>query len=100
MPLRLHRLGGSIRCVLASGACLTAGLLPAHAQEATAAATTGTTASAKQLDTVIVTGRAGVKERSKAETSYSITGIDEERLRLQAPTSVTESKSGSVPAAS
>jgi len=88
MPIRLHRLGGSIRCVLASGACFTAGLLPVHAQEAAA---TATTASAKQLDTVIVTGRAGVKERSKAETSYSITGIDEERLRLQAPTSVTES---------
>lgn len=88
MPIRLHRLGGSIRCVLASGACFTAGLLPLHAQEAT---TPTAAASAKQLDTIVVTGRAGVKERSKAETSYSITGIDEERLRLQAPTSVTES---------
>lgn len=40
---------------------------------------------------VVVTGRAGIDERTKEETSYSITTIDEKRLRLQAPTSVTES---------
>ncbi|HEY9254497.1 MAG TPA: TonB-dependent receptor [Stenotrophomonas sp.] len=45
---------------------------------------------ATQLDAVIVTGRSGTQERSKAETSYSVTRIEEERLRLQAPTSVTE----------
>ncbi|MBO0750399.1 MAG: TonB-dependent receptor plug domain-containing protein, partial [Porphyrobacter sp.] len=39
---------------------------------------------------IIVTGRAGTGERTKAETSYSVTRIDEEKLRLQAPTSVTE----------
>lgn len=46
--------------------------------------------TATELDTVVVTGRAGAGRRTKAETSYSLTDIDEERLRLQAPTSVTE----------
>jgi len=41
-------------------------------------------------DTVVVTGRAGSGLRTKINTSYSITTIDEEALRLQAPTSVTE----------
>jgi outer membrane receptor protein involved in Fe transport len=40
---------------------------------------------------VIVTGRAGVEQRTKEETSYSITTIDQKKLRLQGPTSVTES---------
>src|SRR5262245_55827099 len=44
-----------------------------------------------ELTEVIVTGRAGVDEQTKEETSYSITTIDEKRLRLQGPTSVTES---------
>lgn len=39
---------------------------------------------------IVVTGRAGAGKRTKAETSYSITNISEEKLRLQAPTSVTE----------
>jgi opacity protein-like surface antigen len=34
---------------------------------------------------IIVTGRAGTKVRTKAETSYSVTNIGEEALRLQAP---------------
>ena len=38
---------------------------------------------------IVVTGRAGAGKRTKAETSYSITNISEEKLRLQAPTSVT-----------
>nr|WP_315383221.1 TonB-dependent receptor [uncultured Sphingomonas sp.] len=41
-------------------------------------------------EAIIVTGRAGTGERTKAEMSYSVTRIDEEALRLQAPTSVTE----------
>ncbi|TCI09184.1 cyclic nucleotide-binding protein [Dyella soli] len=44
----------------------------------------------KDLDQVVVTARSGVDERTKAQTSYSITTIDEDRLRMQAPTSVTE----------
>jgi len=43
------------------------------------------------LETVIVTGRAGVRQRSKAQTSYSVTHVDEEDLRNQGSTSVTES---------
>ena len=43
------------------------------------------------FEEVIVTGRAGVEQRTKEETSYSVTNIDQERLRMQGPTSVTES---------
>ncbi|GGY24561.1 TonB-dependent receptor [Pseudoduganella albidiflava] len=41
-------------------------------------------------DVVIVTGRAGAGTRTKSKASYSITTIDEDALRMQAPTSVTE----------
>jgi outer membrane receptor protein involved in Fe transport len=51
----------------------------------------GQTHPAADLSEVVVTGRAGVDERTKAQTSYSVTNIDNERLRLQGPTSVTES---------
>ncbi|MBO9717977.1 MAG: TonB-dependent receptor [Pseudoxanthomonas sp.] len=62
---------------------------PAHAQTAAVdAADTGREVT--ELDAVIVTGRSGIRERTKAETSYSVTRIDEERLRMQAPTSVAE----------
>jgi outer membrane receptor protein involved in Fe transport len=43
------------------------------------------------LSEIIVTGRAGVDQRTKEETSYSVTTIDQKKLRLQGPTSVTES---------
>lgn len=79
-----HRLGVSIRFVLLAGAYAALGASPLRAQEA------GSASSATQLDTVIVTGRAGTEVRTKAETSYSVTNIEEEALRLQAPTSVTE----------
>jgi outer membrane receptor protein involved in Fe transport len=39
---------------------------------------------------IVVTGRAGTSDRTKAQMSYSVTRINEEALRLQAPTSVTE----------
>ena len=77
---------------LASAVCrallLSSALAPASvlAQEAASASRS----SAKDLDTVIVTGRSGTGVRTKAETSYSITNIEEEQLRMQAPTSVTE----------
>ncbi|MFT3792501.1 MAG: TonB-dependent receptor [Rudaea sp.] len=55
-------------------------------------ATTNDAAKTTQnLESVVVTGRAGVDARTKEQTSYSITQIGEEALRLQAPTSVTES---------
>ena len=38
------------------------------------------------FEEVIVTGRAGVEQRTKEETSYSVTNIDQERLRMQGPT--------------
>lgn len=47
--------------------------------------------AAQDLIEVIVTGRSGVDERTKEETSYSVTTIDADKLRMQAPTSVTES---------
>ncbi|MBN8887916.1 MAG: TonB-dependent receptor [Rudaea sp.] len=66
----------------------------ADAQAAPSDAPAITTADAKKtqsMEAVVVTGRAGVDARTKEQTSYSITTISEERLRLQAPTSVTES---------
>lgn len=66
---------------------------PSHAQDDTNATPTNTSATpakAKNLNSVVVTARSGVDTRTQAETSYSITTIDEDRLRMQAPTSVTE----------
>ncbi|HVU53650.1 MAG TPA: TonB-dependent receptor [Puia sp.] len=42
------------------------------------------------LNEVIVTGRAGALNRTKLNTSYSVTSIGYNALSLQAPTSVTE----------
>jgi len=63
---------------------------PVFAQQTTPLTPGDDARVAKDLDAVIVTGRSGTQERSKAETSYSVTRIEEERLRMQAPTSVTE----------
>ncbi|MFD0326137.1 TonB-dependent receptor [Lysobacter gummosus] len=112
MPSSYRQLSRAIRIALAASLLAAA---QAHAQDATpAAAQTGQNASAApvaagdptaasavaseaatagravDLDKVVVTGRSGTRQRSKAETSYSITAIDEDRLRMQAPTSVTE----------
>lgn len=43
------------------------------------------------LNEIIVTGRAGALNRTKLQTSYSVTTIGYNALSLQAPTSVTES---------
>ena len=51
---------------------------------------TDTSGKIKDMDDIIVTARSGVDARTQAETSYSVTTIDEDRLRMQAPTSVTE----------
>lgn len=53
--------------------------------------TAQTPQSTADFKEVIVTGRAGIEERTKEETSYSVTTIDQKKLRLQGPTSVTES---------
>jgi outer membrane receptor protein involved in Fe transport len=47
--------------------------------------------STADFQEVIVTGRAGIEQRTKEETSYSVTTIDQKKLRLQGATSVTES---------
>lgn len=70
---------------------------PSLAAAATTAAASNLTpagngsTSVANIDEVVVTGRAGVEERTKLDTSYSVTNIDQEKLRLQGPTSVTES---------
>jgi outer membrane receptor protein involved in Fe transport len=71
--------------LLGSAACV-------HAQDniPTAADAAAPASKPKDLDSIVVTARSGVETRTKAETSYSITTIDEDRLRMQAPTSVTE----------
>jgi hypothetical protein len=51
----------------------------------------GESQSTADFQEVIVTGRAGIEQRTKEETSYSVTTIDQKKLRLQGPTSVTES---------
>jgi outer membrane receptor protein involved in Fe transport len=90
--LRTSIISQSIRLALC-GALSLGALDAAHAQQAAAATPTdqqSSGAQARNLDGVVVTARSGTETRTKAETSYSITTIDEDRLRMQAPTSVTE----------
>lgn len=89
MIVKPRDLSRAIRRALALTALVALASPLAQAQQAQPVAAAAPS-DAVRLDTVIVTGRSGTGERSKAETSYSITGIDEDRLRLQAPTSVTE----------
>jgi outer membrane receptor protein involved in Fe transport len=89
--LRTSLISHAIGLALLGG--LAATFTPAlHAQDQPAAVSQPQASGeqAKNLDGVIVTARSGVETRTKAETSYSITTIDEDRLRMQAPTSVTE----------
>jgi len=46
--------------------------------------------STKNIDDVIVTGRAGASDRTKLVTSYSVTNVNYKTLSMQGPTSVTE----------
>ena len=62
----------------------------AFAQGATQNTAPEAQATAADNAEVVVTGRSGTGKRRKSDTSYSITTINEEDLRLQAPTSVTE----------
>lgn len=86
--MRNSSISQAIGLALLGSACLA--FTPVHAQEAPSADTPGTADKAKNLDSIVVTARSGVEARTKAETSYSITTIDEDRLLMQAPTSVTE----------
>jgi len=77
--MRISPIQLSVSLILCSAAATVA-----HAQSAAPDAS-------QDLAEIIVTGRAGVDQRTREETSYSVTRIGEEALRLQAPTSVTES---------
>jgi catecholate siderophore receptor len=57
---------------------------------APAAAATPPAQDVTELDVVVVTGRVGTDVRTKAETSYAVTDISSEQLRLQAPMGVAE----------
>lgn len=86
---------------LASQAALSQAATPASGAPHSVPATSTTDSSASSsrteslstadLQEVIVTGRAGIQQRTKEETSYSVTTIDQQKLRLQGATSVTES---------
>ena len=71
-------------------AILCSGVAPAWADEAPPQAAEDQVAQGGKPEDIIVTGRVGTAQRAKAEMSYSVTRINEEALRLQAPTSVTE----------
>ncbi|WP_343615315.1 TonB-dependent receptor [Novosphingobium sp.] len=78
----------SMLAMLCAGAAQARAEAPAAANDAQA--DTRSDPQGGGFNDIIVTGRAGTKVRTKAETSYSVTNIGEEALRLQAPTSVTE----------
>ncbi len=68
-------------------------LLASTSSAALAQSGTGDTAAADaaaQGDEIIVTGRAGAGDRTRIETSYAVTSIDNDTLRSRAPSSVTE----------
>lgn len=68
-------------------------LLASTSSAALAQSDTGDTAAADaaaQGDEIVVTGRAGAGDRTRIETSYAITSIDNDTLRSRAPSSVTE----------
>lgn len=86
-----------IKHLLAAGAApaALAFALPAMAQDQTrpTADPSGTVAAdpaAPDGGDIVVTGRAGAGERTKLQTSYAITTLDNAQLRSRAPSSVTE----------
>lgn len=88
MYLTLHR-----PLLFVSAACVALST-PLFAQTAPTSAT-GSASGVKptditELDVVVVTGRAGTDFRTKAQTSYAITDISAEQLRMQAPMGVAE----------
>jgi catecholate siderophore receptor len=77
--------------VIIAAALLGAPLLgQATAQPKPPAAATGPKTDITELDVVVVTGRVGTDVRTKAQTSYALTDISAEQLRLQAPMGVAE----------
>ena len=85
---KLSTINAAIRFPV-SGVLLTASLfVQAQAQESTAKTSTQVDSNGA-LATVVVTGTS--EKKTKAQTSYSITSMDEQFLLLQGATSVTES---------
>lgn len=78
----IHICSPSFLSLLALGATST------HAQEANVAQ--------GNIDTIVVTGRAGIEDARKVELSYSVTTLNEESLRMDAPLGVADAL-GSVP---
>ena len=81
-------LGQAVQTLM-QGTVITLGLM-GSALAQTAVAPVSSDMDAKSPETLIVTGRAGTGIRTKINTSYSITTIDEESLRMQAPTSASQ----------
>jgi len=77
-----------LRC----GVLLAAILSTTHAAEAPQPGDPTRPASEEivRLEDYVVTGRAGTEFRTKAETSYALTDVSAEQLRLQAPIGVAE----------
>lgn len=84
-----------IDSVMVSGRALVMAMAAAIATSA-AAQTTPASPAADQTpqeaagEDIIVTGRAGAGERTKLDTSYAITTLDNAAIRSRAPSSVTE----------
>ena len=50
---------------------------------------TSAAAAESQGEEIVVTGRAGAGDRTRIETSYAVTSIDNDTLRSRAPSSVS-----------
>lgn len=89
MPANHHALASPTALALVLCAALSA---PVAAQQGAPTADEAAAApvDAVELDRIVVTGRAGAGERSRAETSYAITTIDEEQLLMDAPLGVAD----------
>lgn len=76
--------------VIIVGALLCAPLFAQTPATPTPASPAGPKTEIEELDPIVVTGRAGTDFRTKAQTSYAITDISAEQLRLQAPMGLAE----------
>lgn len=78
--------------VIAGGLAISSLVAPPHSWAQSAPDAQKVEAADKaSKETVVVTGRAGSGIRTKLNTSYSITAINEDAMRMQGATSVTES---------
>lgn len=83
--MKARHLASASLCVLLAGTGSAVLAQPAAGQA------TGAGDIAGEADEeIVVTGRAGAAERTRLQTSYAVTTIDDEALRSRAPSSVTE----------